>query len=133
MLPMDFSDVISKFATPLPVEVYDVTGGYEFGEWKWQEPVLRRRNLETVVLQLSIEQLQLYQQGNIADGGIALLTNEPMHISGAHRQDEGGADTQSFVVYQGQKWRVVGNGFLSGPGNVGNTTTHCWHCLRWFE
>lgn len=133
MLPMNFSRVIRRFAMPLPVAVYDVTGGYEAGEWKWAEPVLRRENLEAVVLQLSVEQLQLYQEGNIADGGIALLTSEPMHISGAHREDETEKDTQSFVLYQGQKWRVVGDGFLSGIGNVGNTTTHCWHCLRWFE
>jgi len=134
---MDLSNVVRNFASPLPVEVYDVTGAYETGEWKWGEPVLRIANLTAVVLQLSLEQLQMYQEGNLSDGGISLLTDVPMHISGSFR-DDAGTDTdetgiQSFVIYQGQKWRVVGDGFLSGMGNVGNTTTHCWHCLRWYK
>ena len=132
LLPMDFTDVVSEFATPISVELYDVTGWYESGEWQWGEPVLRVGNLTTIVLQLSVEQLQVYQEGNISDGGIALLTNEPMYISGSHREDVY-PDIQSFVTYQGQKWRVVGDGFLSGSSNIGNTTTHCWHCMRWFK
>ena len=131
MALMNLSGVVSRFATPLPVEVYDVAGEYVSGEWVWGEPVLRVKNLKAVVLQLSIEQLQMYQEGNISDGGIALLTSEPMCVSGVHQEYDTGV--QSFVMYQGQKWRVVGDGFLSGPDNVGNTTTHCWHCLRWFK
>lgn len=129
---MDFSRVVRRFATPLPVAVYDVRGGYEAGEWRWLKETLRCEALQAVVLQMTVEELRLYPQGNITGGGIALLTAEPMHISGTLR-DGGEDDIQSYVVYQGIKWRVVGDGFLSGPGNAGNTGTHCFHCLRWFD
>ena len=136
MLTMNFSRVLRRFATPLPVDVYDVACGYVDGAWKWGEPALRVKNIQAIVLQLSVEQVRQYRQGDVSDGGIAVWTKEWMHITGALRDDDAvleGGDLQSFVIYQDQKWRVVGDGFLSGRRNLGITVTHCWHCVRWFE
>lgn len=131
-LPMDFSPTLEAFRQPLPVVVSDAEGVYIDGVWEWGEPVQRALPIKAIVLSLGMEQLAFYQEGNVAEGGIAVLTREPLYFTDILTGTV--SDRQSFVEYQGRTFRVVGDGFISGPISlVGNASFKCYHCLRWIK
>lgn len=134
---MDFSATLEAFASPLNINVEDVEGSYVDGEWQWQEPVLRMNKagtaplkLKTIILALSVQTLFFYKEGNVSDGGIALLTQTPLYFTNINNAEE--LNVQSYIIYQNMRFRVVGDGFISGPfaSLVGNANFKCYHCLR---
>jgi len=138
---MDFSDTLEAFASPLPIYVDDSTGQYIAGEWVWG-PLVRRmvevapgvfepKRIRAVALMLGPETLFYYAHGNASSGGLALLTQEELFFSDVDAAGE--RNVQSFVEYQGLKFRVNGDGFTSGPALAGNANFRCYHCLRYVE
>lgn len=143
-MTMDFSETLTAFATPLPIYVDDMEGTYSDperpGEWVGGE-LVRRMNktgtkpllLRTIVLSLSVQTLFFYKEGNVSDGGIALLTQERLYFTDIYSPSEE-QNKQSIVTYQDRRFRVVGDGFISGWENlIGNGNFHCYHCLRYIR
>lgn len=141
---MDFTTTLDAFSTPLQVYVDDMEGNYSDdnapGEWKWGDPIRRTmadgvtpRPIKAIMLALSVQQLYFYQEGNVSDGGIALLTQELLYFSNI-RQPTMEQNKQSLVIYQDMRFRVVGDGFISQyTGLVGNANFHCYHALRYIQ
>lgn len=128
-LPMDFSTTLQAFATRAPINVFDVTGEYIDGEWVWAEPIMRPKKIRAIVLALSVQTLFFYKEGNVSDGGIALLTQEQLFFTNIN--NTGASDTQTYVEYQNMRFRVVGDGFISQWNSlIGNANFKCYHCLR---
>lgn len=136
-LTMDFSITLDAFATPLSLYVEDREGTYDSperpGEWVWFPVVQRPAPIKTIVLALSLQQMALYKEGNVTEGGIALLTQEQLYytnITTPYTEQ----NKQSFVLYQRMRFRVVGDGFISDYNSiVGNGNFHCYHALRYLE
>lgn len=143
-LTMDFSATLDAFTTPLAVYVDDMEGTYENpetpGEWIWSEPKRRTladgitpKAIRAIMLALSVQTLFFYKEGNVSDGGIALLTQEQLYFTNIH-QPAKELNKQSLVIYQDRRFRVVGDGFISNwTSLVGNANFHCYHCLRYVE
>ena len=136
-MTMNFSRTLARFASPLPIYIDDLEGTYANpehpGEWRWGEPVRRPNGIQAIVLALSPQTLSFYKEGNVADGGIALLTQEFLYFTDIHAPSVE-LNKQSIVRYQNRKFRVVGDGFISGWNSLdGNANFHCYHCLRYIE
>lgn len=143
-LTMDFSSTLDAFASPLNIYVDDMEGTYENpdspGEWVWSAPVRRMnkagtspRRLRSILLTLSVQTLFFYKEGNVSDGGIALLTQEQLFFTNIH-QPMVEQNKQSIITCNDMRYRVVGDGFISGWENlVGNGNFHCYHALRYVE
>lgn len=134
-VPFDFTNVLQAFASPIPITVYDSEGTYEFGEWKWTQPVAREKPLYAIVLQLAIQRLELTNEGNESDGGISLTVpaNTILYFTNANMA-ESVENKQSYVLYQGQRFRVLGTGFFSDKGSMlGNTNMKLYHCEKWLN
>lgn len=115
VLPMDFSDVLDTFESPAAVQAFETTGTRDTnGGWK-ETPGPARTLKGTVVLQLGIQQLALLNQGDVSLGGIALHTKETLYFR--NPDNAGGESKQSFVIYQGLTFRVVGTGFQQPNAN----------------
>lgn len=143
-MTMDFSETLYAFATPLPVYVDDMEGTYSDpehpGEWIWAKPIRRMNKagtgpllLRTIVVSLTVQTLYFYKEGNVSDGGIALLTQERLYFTDIRTPYEE-HNKQTLITYQDRRFRVVGDGFISGWDNlIGNGNFHCYHCLRYVE
>lgn len=136
-MTMDFSNTLSRFASPLNIYVDDMEGTYEDpeypGQWQWGETVRRERPISAIALALSTFTLSLYKEGNVAEGGIALLTQARLYFTDIYSPTME-MNKQSIVTYQYRKFRVVGDGFISDwTALVGNANFHCYHCLRYIK
>ena len=136
-LTMDFSSTLEAFASPLSIIVEDMTGGYDNedspGEWIWGEPIQRETPIRAIALALSVQTLFFYKEGNVSDGGIALLTQDELFFTNIH-QPTIEQNKQSIITYQNLKFRVVGDGFIaSWQSLIGNGNFHCYHCLRYIQ
>jgi hypothetical protein len=142
---MDFSTTLNAFSSPLPIYVDDMEGGYDIdpdrpGVWVWG-PMVRRtqadgvtpRPIQSIMLALTVQQLSLYQEGNVSQGGIALLTQEQLFYTNI-RQPTVEENKQSIVTYQDLLFRVVGRGFISDIASLtGNANFKVYHALRWVQ
>lgn len=131
---MDFTNTLEAFYSPLPVYVEDVTGTYDAPEragiWTWGEPVRREKPILAIVLQLTYQQLDLLNEGNVSAGGIAVHTQTDLYFTDVEADGVEG-DVQSYIVYQGYRFRVIGTGFISAPFSlVGNANFKNYVALR---
>ena len=111
---MNFSTTFNAFAWQT-IQVEDMVGAYLNGAWEYQEePVLR--TIKAIPLAMKPEELELYQEGSASTAGITLTTNAELYFADLL------ADTQelrqSFVLYQGWRWKVMGQNLMLG--NVRN-------------
>lgn len=128
----NFDATFANFRNRAPVEVVTTQGQYVDGRWVETEPVEEPRTIMCVVLALNPQMLALYTEGNIVDGGIAVWTREQFFISDPKRSDI--EARQTYVTYQGRRYRAVGDGLVSGGASpVGNMNINLYHCLRHFE
>lgn len=136
-LPMDFTQTLEAFYTPLPVYIDDMTGSYNNddrpGEWVWAAPVRRANPIAAIVLELSMQELAFYKEGQVSQGGIAVITQERLYYSNivAGNAEQ---NIQSLVTYQDEVFRVVGDGYTTGYDSlIGNSNFHVYHCLRFIQ
>ncbi len=130
--PFNFDAVLANFRNRAPVEVVTTRGQYIDGRWVEAEPEEGPRQIMCVVLALNPQTLALYAEGNIVDGGIAVWTKEEFFIRDPRRSDI--ESRQTFVNYQGRRYRAVGDGLVSGGASLlGNMNINLYHCLRYFE
>jgi len=126
ILPLRFDAVLQAFGTPLPVIVSDTTGAYVDGEWTESEPVPRPHPLRAIVLAMTPARLELYQEGESSAAGITLHTTETLHFTDVN--NAGQEQRQSYVDYQGYRFRVVGTGFMHGNANC-----NLYEAVRYFR
>ena len=114
VLPLDMDDVLTSFDTPNTVQVYDRTGS-RGATGTWDYTVGATRNIDAVVLQMSMQELMILTEGDVSGGGIILHTKETLYFQTPNTA--GIEDRQSFVLYQGFTFRVVATGFQSQNAN----------------
>lgn len=110
MRKMRFSKVFSRFKWD-SIEVIDVTGSYIDGVWVENSNIVQR-TIKAIPLAMSSEDLKLYPDGEASEGGITLTTNDPLYFTDVNAIEQ--SNTQSYIIYQGYKWRVVGNNLMKG-------------------
>lgn len=110
MRKMRFSKVFSRFKWD-SIEVVDVTGSYIDGVWVENSNIVQR-TIKAIPLAMSSEDLKLYPEGEASEGGITLTTNDTLYFTDINAIEQ--SNTQSYVIYQGYKWRVVGNNLMNG-------------------
>lgn len=125
-MPMNFSSVLRTFGTPLPVTVLDTTGSYVDGEWIETDPLPRPKPLAAVVFAMPVDKLEFYKEGDSSAAGITLHTKETLYF--ADINSAGQERRQSYVEYQGYRFRVVGTGFM-----LGNTNFNLYEAVRYFR
>ena len=126
MIPMNFNAVLSAFQSPLSVQVTDMTGAYQDGQWS--ETEAGERQISAIVLAMKTADLEFYKQGYATDSGISITTKAELFFVDVNDTGEGQERRQSYVDYQGYRFRVAGTGFM-----MGNTNTHIYHCLRFTQ
>lgn len=110
MRRMDFSKTFARFHWAM-IEVIDVEGQHIDGIW--QESALTvQRVIRAIPLAMSSEDLKLYPNGDNSEGGITLTTADSLYFTDINAAGLQGK--QSYVIYQGYKWRVVGNNLMQG-------------------
>ncbi len=125
VLSMNFDAVLSAFKSPHVITVYDTVGEYVAGEWVEGELVPRPNPLNAIVLAMKTADLDFLTQGDSSSSGISLTTKEILYWVDANLPGDGQERRQSYVDYQGFRYRVSGEGLM-----MGNTNTHIYHALR---
>ena len=125
-LPMNFDSVLASFQFPLRVTVLDTMGNYTDGEWIETEPIERGKPLVAIVLAMPPARLELYKEGESSAAGITLHTKETLYFTGVN--NAGQEQRQSYIDYQGYRFRVVGTGFM-----MGNTNFNIYEAVRFFR
>ena len=125
MTPMDFRSVLETFAYPDPIPVWDTTGSRDpSGVWRESDPV-PRGTIRAIVLGLTTRDLEIYPEGEASQGGISLTTDAELYFSDVVDTGGGQETRQSYVEFQGRRYRVTGSALL-----YGNTAHHIYHALR---
>lgn len=111
MRQMHFKRVFHRFKWEA-IEVTDVTGAYVDGVWVEDSENAVTRTIEAIPLALSNEELRLVPDGEDSDGGITLTTQAELYFTDINATEQ--TTTQSYVLYQGYRWRVVGTNLMRG-------------------
>jgi hypothetical protein len=126
LLPFDFDDVLAAFENPDPLTAFERAGSRaDNGAWTTSDG--QPRNVKAVVLTMKPMELELLAPGNVAGGGIVLLTTETLYIQGPTAT--GSESRQSFVNYHGFTWRVMGTTLTTKP----NAGLNVYNCVRYLS
>lgn len=114
VLPLNFTTTLTNFAFSSPVVVIDVVGGYlDNGTYSFTGQT--QRDISAIVLTAKHAEQKFEQFGNVATGDIVIHTtetlyfNDPLILTTENRQ--------SFILWQGYKFRVTDTGFQSPNAN----------------
>lgn len=125
-LPMNFDFVLATFQHPQPITCIDTMGGRVDGTWT--ETETGRRDINAIVLAMTVAQLEFYREGESSVSGISLHTKETLYFTDVNDTGDGQERRQTYVEYQGYRFRVAGTGFMSG-----NTTFNIYNCVRYVQ
>lgn len=126
MLPLNFDSVLTALQNTAPLDVYDSEGHYAGGKWEEGEPQRRAAPVRAIVLAMGPADLKFYAKGYASAGGIVLHTRETLYFVDVNDTGDGQERRQSYVDYQGYRFRVAGSGLMRG-----NTTFNTYHCVRY--
>lgn len=129
-LPLNLFSAFSAFAKP--VRVRDTGGGAYLGG-RWTEEPETERTIMAVVLQLSLQEVELLGRGAASGGGIVLHTTSFLYAAdllgdgtGSASPDGGRQTRQSYAMYMGYVFKVVAGGFVKG-----NATYNTYKAVRY--
>ena len=111
MRQMHFKRVFSRFKWDA-IEVMDIEGVYVDGVWVEDAENAVTRTIEAIPLALSNEELRLVPDGEDSEGGITLTTQAELYFTDINATEQ--TTVQSYVLYQGYRWRVVGTNLMRG-------------------
>ena len=111
MRQMHFKRVFSRFKWEA-IEVMDIEGAYVDGVWAEDAENAVTRTIEAIPLALSNEELRLVPDGEDSEGGITLTTQAELYFTDINATEQ--TTVQSYVFYQGYRWRVVGTNLMRG-------------------
>lgn len=128
VLPLNLNIPLASFMYPKPIKVVDTQGRDVGGRWKVEE--MPERFIRAVVLVPDVETLEFISAGDASASAINVMTKAELYFTDVKNNDSGEyiEGRQSFVYYQGYKFRVTGNGFT-----MGNTVYNSYNCLRYLE
>jgi len=124
ILPMNFDAVLAAFQHPALLPCTDTIGSYVDGQW--QEEDAGNREIKAIVLAMPVAKLEFYKEGDASAAGIILHTKNTLYFSDI--DNAGQEQRQSYIEYQGYRFRVVGTGFM-----LGNSNFNCYEALRFFR
>lgn len=110
MRRMSFASTYSGFAWRA-VEVEDTTGSYYSGVW---QEVMQGdyRTIKGIMLAEGPETLELYSDGSASSAKITVTT--AARLWWADILAESQEQRQSYILWQGYRWRVMGNNLMIG-------------------
>lgn len=143
-LPMDFSQLLSAFARPEPLRVWDAAGSRdERGRWVETAPVERDVPPYAIILALGPRDLEFLGEGEASGGGISITTAAELYFTdpanpggpsglpgspgspgspgtpGPGGAFAGGLECrQSYVLHQDRRYRVTGSALIHGNANL---------------
>lgn len=124
-IKMKFNNVIKAFNQLVRVDTYG--SGYN-DEGIYTETFLKTKHIKAIILMLSMEQLQLLQQGESSDAGIGIISKVPLNFSDNRYANSNIIQKQDYVDYGGYRYRVVGTGIMEF-----NTNCYCYTALRYLK
>jgi len=124
ILPMNLDAVLDAFQHPDPLPCVDTLGTYVDGQWEEKET--GQREINAVVLAMPVSKLEFYKEGDASAAGIILHTKDTLYFTDIN--NSGQEQRQSYIEYQGYRFRVVGTGFT-----LGNANFNCYEALRFFR
>lgn len=110
----NFQSVLDTFGFRDSIDVTDVECTLVNGVWAEGEPT--RRTISGIVLTTIDKEQRLYQEGNVEEAGISIITNDELYIS----LDESDTDLQkqSYVNVHNTTFKVMSSGmFLANSGH----------------
>ena len=107
---MPFFKTFARFGW-VDIEVIDCEGRHVDGIWQ-EAAIEESRTVRAIPLALSSEDLKFYPHGDNSEGGITLTTDAELFYTDINA--DGLQGRQSYVLYQGYRWRVVGNNLMKG-------------------
>lgn len=122
MVKLNFSNVIGRFGQM--VLVYDYESSYN-DTGIWQEVFVDKRLVPGIVLLLSVEQLQLLQQGEQSTNGISFIVKKNLELYFNDNQNPEQSGKQSYISVGGYIYRVIGSHMLEN-----NTQQKIYTALR---
>lgn len=110
MRKFDFSKTLKNFRWER-LDVQDTSGAYVDGMWQ-EAATFVLRYISGIVLMPAQEDLKFLPEGESSDGVISITTKEKLYWSDVtyYGQDV----RQSYVLYKGYQWRVIGCNFMQG-------------------
>ena len=124
---MNFNAVLRAFRHPRAITVHDCVGRrlpgarWAWGAEKdgqWTEGGREEREIRAIVLAASPRNFVVAAEGGATESRLALFTAEELHYPDLTNQQTGPDPRQSYLFYQGQRYRVVGGGLLFGNTNM---------------
>ena len=125
---MNFDLVLASFASTHRLAVYDSKGVYTYGAWQEGDPVRRNEDIIAIVLAMNTPTLEFLKQGNSSNSGITLHTKDTLYFSDVNDTEAGQELRQSYVDYQGYRFKVAGTGFI-----MGNANFNIYNCVRFMQ
>lgn len=127
-LPMNFDLTLATFGSTHCLAVYDSFGAYVHGAWQEGELARRNEDILAIVLSRDIANLEFLQQGNSSNSGITLHTKNTLYFNDVNNQEAGQETRQSYVDYQGYRFKVVGVAFIQA-----NNSFNTYNCVRFVQ
>jgi hypothetical protein len=124
LLPMNFDAVLQEFQHPAPILRTDTVGSRIDGEWMEEET--GQRFIDAIVLAMPTGRVQFFKEGDSSAAGIVLHTRETLYFTDIDNM--GLERRQSYIDYQGYRFRVVGTGFM-----MGNANFNTYEAVRFFR
>ena len=110
----NFQSVIDAFGFRESLDVTDVECALVNGVWVEGEP--SRRVISGIVLTTTDKEQRLYQEGNVEEAGISIITNDELYIS--LDESDTGLQKQSYVNVHNTTFKVMSSGmFLANSGH----------------
>lgn len=110
MRNMRFDRVFSRFKWER-IDIIDTVGHYVNGGWVELMPMIDR-TISAIPLMMTPEELEIYSNGESSAAGITLTTKETLYFTDITA--EGQEQRQSYVLYHGYKYRIVGSNLFRG-------------------
>lgn len=110
----NFQSVLDAFGFRESLDVTDVECVLVNGVWVESEP--SRRVISGIVLTTVDKEQRLYQEGNVEEAGISIITNDELYIS--LDESDTGLQKQSYVNVHNTTFKVMSSGmFLANSGH----------------
>lgn len=108
---MQFFRVFNRFKWD-EIEVEDHVGQYIDGEWVELNPMSAPRLIRAIPLIGNSQDLAIVQEGSASFTDLYLVTDAVLYYTDINATAQ--ETRQSYALYQGYKYRIVGEGLMRG-------------------
>lgn len=108
---MNFNKTLNRFCYER-VEVQDTVGDYVEGIWVERQTLDLPREIKAIVLLMDSQDLRIYSNGSDSSAMITLTTKADLYFTDINLI--GQEQRQSYVLFKGYKYRVLGTNLMQG-------------------